>query len=261
MSTSVYFADLTSPDVEKLRQQPHPVVLLLPVGATEPHGPHAPLSTDSLISTSTCERVAQRLADDRDVHVFILPTIPYGVTTYAAAFAGVIHVSAETLRAMVADICRSLSSQGLPRIVVVNNHFEPEHLRALQQAVVTVNGEGASVVLLDVLRRHNVERLTQEFQAGESHASSYETSIVLAERPDLVDVERMRELPPVKVDMARAIVDGLDEFVAMGMDDAYCGDPARATAEEGEATLAILTDMVIDLVREVALRQGGDARD
>ncbi|MGH9262034.1 MAG: creatininase family protein, partial [Acidimicrobiales bacterium] len=50
--TSLYFADLAWPQVEELRRSDPPTALLLPVGATEPHGPHAPLSTDSLISMS-----------------------------------------------------------------------------------------------------------------------------------------------------------------------------------------------------------------
>ena len=88
--TSLCFADLAWPQVEELRRSDPPTVLLLPVGATEPHGPHAPLSTDSLISMSMCRRAASRLVDDPDVRALILPALPYGVTRYAAAFAGAV---------------------------------------------------------------------------------------------------------------------------------------------------------------------------
>ena len=99
-------------------------------------------------------------------------------------------------------------------------------------------------------------RLTEEFQAGECHAGRYETSLVLADHPELVDGDRRRSLPPVRVDMVAAIGEGRRDFVAMGMPDAYCGAPAEATAQEGEATLATLTDMLIEVVRSVA----GDGR-
>jgi creatinine amidohydrolase len=77
---TLFFADMTSPQVEELRRADPPTVLLLPVGAIEPHGPHAPLSTDSLISLSMCTRTVGRLADDPDVRALILPALPYGVT-------------------------------------------------------------------------------------------------------------------------------------------------------------------------------------
>jgi creatinine amidohydrolase len=112
------------------------------------------------------------------------------------------------------------------------------------------------VALLDVLRRRNVQRLPAEFQAGESHGGSYETSMVLAERSDLVDTAWMRVLPHVPVNMAAAIAEGRTDFVAMGMPEAYCGAPAESTTEEGVATLEILTDMLVELVRDVAKWEG-----
>jgi creatinine amidohydrolase len=248
----LYFAELSWPAVDALRRAERPVVLLLPVGATEPHGPHAPLGTDSIISASTCERAARRLATDPEVCALILPALPFGVTRYGAAFPGAVHVAEDTLRALVLDVCRSLAEQGLRRVVIVNNHFEPEHVAVLRRAAEELRAAGAAVALLDLLRRHNVARLTEEFRSGESHAGRYETSLVLADRPELVDVDRMRDLPRVRVDMAAAIAAGRTDFLAMGMDQAYCGAPAAATAAEGEETLATLTDLLVEQVRDVA---------
>ncbi|HEX6232521.1 MAG TPA: creatininase family protein [Jiangellaceae bacterium] len=252
MSGPLYFAELTSPAVHELRSEGPPTVLLLPVGATEPHGPHLPLSTDSIISAGVCERAAGRLAGNYGVRTLILPALPYGVTRYGAAFAGAVSIAEATLHALVTDICRTLAAQGFPRVVIVNNHFEPEHVAVLRRAVEELREDGAPVALLDVLRRRNAQRLTAEFQAGESHGGSYETSMVLAERSDLVDTEWMRVLPHVPVNMAAAIAEGRTDFVAMGMPDAYCGAPAESTAEEGVATLETLTDMLVELIRDVA---------
>jgi creatinine amidohydrolase len=255
MST-VLFADLTSPQVEELRRADPPTVLLLPVGATEPHGPHAPLSTDSLISLSMCTRTARRLADDSDVRALVLPALPYGVTRYAAAFAGAVHVEADTLHGLVVDVCTSLVDQGLRHIVIVNNHFEPEQVATLRRVVATLRAtRGVDVGYLDLVRRRRAERLTAEFRAGECHAGCYETSLVLADHPDLVDRVQLGKLPHVAVNMPAAIAEGRTDFVAMGMHDAYCGAPADATAEEGEATLATLTDMLVEVVRDVAMQR------
>ncbi len=184
------FADLTSPQVAELLAGPRTPVLLLPVGAVEPHGPHAPLGTDRLISAGMCARAAERLDGDPDLRVLVLPALNYGVTDMGAAFPGAISIGADTLRALVIDVCRALRDQGLRRIVVVNNHFEPAHVAALRAAV-----SEAGVAHLDLLRRANVARLTDEFRSGSCHAGQYETSLVLADRPELVDTAVMRELP------------------------------------------------------------------
>ena len=209
---------------------------LLPLGATEPHGPHAPLSTDTLISVGISRRAAERLRGEIDV--LVLPEIPYGVTRYGADFPGALSIAEETLRSLVTEVCSELE-----RVVLVNSHLEPEQVRTLR---------ALGLPLLDVTRRASAERLTDEFRAGAGHAGRYETSLVLADRPELVDQERMRTLEAKMIDMPAAIRSGKTSFVAMGMDQAYAGAPAEATAEEGEHTFEALAEMLVELIREVA---------
>jgi creatinine amidohydrolase len=246
------FADLTSPQVAELLASERVPVLLLPIGAVEPHGPHAPLATDAIISAGMCTRAAAQLEDDHEISVLTLPTLPYGVTRYAAAFPGAISVNEDTLQAIVVDVCASLVQQGFTRIVVVNNHFEPEHVATLRRAVAMVNLD--TVAYLDLVRRHNAERLTDEFRSGACHAGQYETSLVLADAPALVNAEAMSHLPAKQVNMATAMREGKADFMAMGMDRAYCGDPAAATPVEGESTFDTLTTMLVEVIREVARR-------
>jgi creatinine amidohydrolase len=223
-------AELAYPDV------PDGAVALLPLGATEPHGPHAPLGTDTLISVGICQRAASRL--DGEIHIVVLPELAYGVTRYARAFPGVVSIEEETLRRLVTEICA-----GFERAILVNSHFEPEQVKTLRET---------GLPLLDLTRRANAERLTDEFRQGSCHAGQYETSLVLADQPELVDEERMRSLEARPVAMPAAIAAGRTDFLAMGMDEAYCGSPAEATAEEGEQTYETLTEMLVELVREVA---------
>ncbi|RZQ60599.1 creatininase family protein [Amycolatopsis suaedae] len=246
------FAELTSPQVAALRDGPRTPVLLLPVGAVEPHGPHAPLGTDPLISAGMCERAAARLADDPDVHVLVLPAVPYGVTRCAAGFPGGISVSEDTLHALLTDICLALTDQGLERIVLVNNHFEPEHVATLRRVVGTVaDARGVTLGHLDLVRRRNAQRLTDEFRSGACHAGRYETSLVLADRPDLVDTALLPTLPPVPVSLPAAMAGGARDFRDLGMPDAYCGAPAEASAAEGAATFDTLTTMLVETIREM----------
>jgi creatinine amidohydrolase len=250
------FADLTSPQVAALLDGERTPVLLLPVGAIEPHGPHAPLSTDPIISVGMCERAARWLEGDQKVNVLILPPLPYGVTRYAAAFPGTVGIGEQTLHALLVDVCVSLTEQGFRWIVVVNNHFEPEHVATLRRVVGTVEERtGVTVGYLDLLRRRNAERLTEEFRSGSCHAGQYETSLVLADRPELVDAGRLPGLAPLRVNMVEAMAAGRRDFVSMGMVDAYCGAPAAATAAEGEATFETLTGLLVELIREIATQR------
>ena len=257
MTGTPYLADLTYTRLQEILDSPKVPVLLWPVGSTEPHGPHSPLSTDPIISIGIAERVARRLADDPELAVLILPTLSYAVTRYSAGFAGAIHVSEDTLWAMVVDVCASLAGQGFPHVVLVNNHFEPEHVQTLHRALDELDERGIRAGYLDLTRRERAQRLTDEFKLGECHAGRYETSLVLAQSPDLVDREAMARLPYVGVSLPEVIAAGMKEFRQIGLADAYCGAPAEATEAEGEETYEILAEMTIDVVRALAAGSGG----
>jgi creatinine amidohydrolase len=78
---------------------------------------------------------------------------------------------------------------------------------------------------------------------------------MLADRPELVDTERMRTLPRVSVNLVAAMRAGQHDFVAMGMDQAYCGAPAESTADEGLSTFDILTELLVAEIRDTAARR------
>ena len=221
---------LAYPDV------PEGAVHVLPLGAVEPHGPHAPLVTDTLISLGICHRAAKRL--EREIPVLVLPPMHYGVTRYASAFPGAVSISEGVLHSLVTELAEAVSP-----LVLVNNHFEPEQVETLRET---------GLPLLDLTRRANAERLTEEFRSGSCHAGRYETSLILADRPELVRADRMQALEELHVDMPAAIRAGRTDFVAMGTEEAFCGSPADSSAEEGRETFETLTDMLVELIREVA---------
>jgi creatinine amidohydrolase len=226
----VNYGYLAYPDI------PEDAVHVLPLGAVEPHGPHAPLVTDTLISLGICHRAAERL--EGEIPVLVLPPVHYGVTRYAGAFPGTVSIGEGTLRLLVTEIAESVGT-----FVLVNSHFEPEQVETLRST---------GLPLLDLTRRATAERLTEEFRSGSCHAGRYETSLVLADRPELVHADRLSTLEERHVDMPAAIHAGQTDFIAMGMEQAYCGAPAEATADEGRETFEALTDMLVELIREVA---------
>jgi creatinine amidohydrolase len=254
----IEFAELSYTQLEAFLQEDHVSVLLWPVGSTEPHGPHSPLSTDPIISLGMCRRAALRLADDPELRALVLPPLSFGVTRYTSSFAGAIHVEEDTLHALIADVLGSLIGQGFRHNLIVNNHFEPEHVQTLHRAIDTVlDRTGVLTGYLDLTRRHRAQALTDEFREGGSHAGRYETSLVLAERPVLVVRTLLSSLPEVPVNLADVLAAGHKDFTEVGMDRAYNGSPARASAEEGEQIFKVLTGMLIEQIRALVRGTGG----
>jgi creatinine amidohydrolase len=218
-------------------------VALLPVGATEAHGPHLPLATDVIIAEGTARRAAAAL-EAAGRAVAVAPAVVYSVTEYAGDFAGSVSLPAALAREHVRAVCAGLQRAGFRRLCLVNAHLEPAHVAALRSAV-----DDLDVALADPTERRFARTLTEEFKRGACHAGSYETSLVLAERPELVRDSR-RGLTPRPIDLAAAMRAGVTTFAEAGAGDAYFGDPAAATVEEGEAIYTRLVAMVVTVVDE-----------
>jgi creatinine amidohydrolase len=92
--------------------------------------------------------------------------------------------------------------------------------------------------------------LTEEFRRGDCHAGSYETSLVLAARPELVREDVRQQLEPVPISIADKIREGARTFHEAGGLEAYFGDPRAASREEGEATYNALAEMIVTSVVE-----------
>jgi len=213
-------------------------VALLPVGSTEAHGPHLPLSVDVVIAEEVCRRVAARLS--RDVVVF--PPVAYALTDFAAPFAGTVTLNAEVARQMLEGILKGIVSSGFTTVAAINHHLEPAHFRVVHQAAKAVQGGTARVLVPDHRRAPTGPLLGHEFMHGGSHAGRYETSLMLAAAPQLVDVAAMKALPPLEIDLPGMIKGGAKNFLECGGPDAYFGAPAEATAEEGERLFVIIAD-------------------
>src|SRR5436309_874405 len=143
---------------------------------------------------------------------------------------------------MGTDIGRqSLARHGLQVLAVANAHLDPAHVTAIEAAVAQNRREnGARIVFPDVTKRPWALRLTQEFQSGAFHAGRYESSIVMAARPELVREAIRRSLPANPRSLSLAIRSGQTSFEEAGGPRAYFGSPADAGADEGARTIEIL---------------------
>lgn len=227
-------------------------VAILPIGSTEPHGPHLPLDTDVTIALAMARRTVERLRD-ADVPGVILPPLAYGLTNYTSGFAGRVSLRSGTLWAVLEDVVTSLEQQGVTRIVFANGHLEPEHVQVLRGVVMdhAVRAQDKAQVLFpDNTRRRFAATLGDEFQSGDCHAGRYESSLVLAEDAGSVREHERARLPPVEIHLLDKMKGGVHTFRAAGAEDAYCGDPASGTAAEGRALVERLSDMMLETIRE-----------
>lgn len=225
-------------------------IVLLPIGSTEAHGPHLPLATDAILSDELARRAALALeAEGRTV--LIAPTLSYAITDYAAEFAGTISLQRETAVALVADVCLSLQRQRFNHVCLVNSHLEPAHAESLRAACDRVrSASGETVAFPDQLEKRWARTLTDEYKRGACHAGRYETSLVLAVRPELVNDTVRASLPPLPIDLAKAMRHGVRTFGEAGAGRAYFGDPAAATVGEGDAIYQLLVTMIVTTVTE-----------
>src|SRR5262245_11751454 len=236
-------------------------VAVLPAGAIEAHGPHLPLGTDIVIAEAMARAGAERLAA-RGLEVLLLPAMTLAPTPFAKAFAGTVHTPAEATTMMVTGVARSLGAHGVRVTAIANAHHDPAHVQALRAAVADATGTGISIVFPDLTRRRWAERLTDEFRSGACHAGRYEGSIVLAERPDLVQRDLMTALEANPRSLVDAIRRGDATFAAAGGPEAYFGFPADATAAEGREIIemlgTILEEAVLEAIQPGTSEDGGE---
>ncbi len=248
--TVVTLADATWMEVAAAIEAspPNRLVAILPIGAVEAHGPHLPLSTDRVIAQAMAEYGAERLAT-RGWTCLLLPPLDYTPAAFGSAFAGTVSLRPSTAAAMLVDIAASLARHGVSRLAIANAHLDPENLEAIDTARIAIHEVGAvRVAFPDITRKPWALRLTDEFKSGACHAGQYEGSIVLARRADLVREHVAKDLAPNPMSLSHAIREGKTSFVAAGGPDAYFGDPAAASAAEGDETIKVLGEILAEAV-------------
>lgn len=161
-------------------------LVLIPVGATEQHGPHLATGTDSLIITRLIEEVVKTLSIE--TNVISIPCIPFGYSHHHLQFGATVSLQPETLQNVLVDTCNSLIDAGFTRLFIVNGHGGNNEIIAIAARKIALTRDvriGASSYWimaweeLTAAGAHESNRLP-------GHAGSFETSIIKYLRPDLV---------------------------------------------------------------------------
>ena len=233
-----HWENLRMPEFSAGRAQHRTVIL--PVGSVEEHGPHLPLGTD----TFHAMEVARRAAELRPV--LVAPPFYYGLCRSTREHPGTVSISGDTLRALVAELGREFHRQGLSNLVIMSGHAGGTHMAALVEAGETLLAElpdlkVAVVNLLDLLREVVAARPELVKTKGDSHAGEVETALMLAAYPHLVEGTAPAEWPTFPKYL---LVRDKRRYWPGGV----WGDPAPATAAQGEAILQAETERLVELL-------------
>lgn len=231
-------------------------IAFVPIGSTEPHGPHLPLDVDVTIAVAQARAACRRLAA-AGIPCVIAPSINYGLTNFTEGFSGRLTIRPGTLFTLLEDVVESLGQEGAQRIVLSNAHLEPAHIEIIRALVLDFpepkpgpRFDKPHVIFPDNTRRRWAGSLGDEFASGECHAGCYESSIVMAADPESVRLAELRKLEPINLDLIKSMQAGKKSFREMGSDSAYCGDPAAATAKEGQELIERLAEMLVTCTLE-----------
>ena len=188
---TVFLGEMTNPEVEAFLKKHHTVII--PTGATEQHGPHAPLLTDVLIPQEIARRVAPTIS------ALVAPPINYALSYPHVGFTGLVHIRIPTFMALIEDLCHAFADVGFKRIVFLNGHYDNTY------AIAYACANAAEKLPRDV--KAFPVNYWDGFTPDEGaeffglknglHANLAETSAILAIAPDTVDMEKANaEFPP-----------------------------------------------------------------
>jgi creatinine amidohydrolase len=234
---------------EQLRRSPK---VIIPVGATEQHGPHAPFGTDSILSTEVSVRLARR------IDALVAPTLAYGISGDHRGYAGIPFLSPGTMTSLVQDVVVSLADGGFRELILVNGHYT--NTIVLSAAIMEIGDRlppGTIAFPFNYWDALPPDELAAYLGAEVGiHANIGETSAVMAVDESLVDLNlATREYPAFPVQPTPAMVSAYF-FSARGTlprasASGVWGDPSDSTVELGHRYLDQIEEATVRFVADV----------
>lgn len=246
---------LSSSEIERLDAER--AVAILPVGATEQHGPHLPLGVDTMINQGIIDHALRKLPEN--LEALVLPMMPVGKSDEHGDFAGTLTLGAETLTRLWTEIGVSVARSGVRKLILFNSH-------------------GGQVAIMDVvardlrLRENMLVMAYSWFAAGIPsglfsedeikfgiHAGAIETSMMLYLHPDLVAMVKAENFVPMMADLEK---EGYRRLTPVGtgrmgwkardlQSSGACGNAAAADAEKGRLLVEHAATALVELLIEM----------
>ena len=253
-------ATLTEMSGQEVREAlKHTRAILMPLGATEDHGPHLPLGTDSMEAREICRRTAVRL-EELNCPVVVGPVIPFGTSSFHMAFPGTVSIRSGTLTRLLFEVCMSLYEGGFRDFILIHGHDgNLPSMMVSAQEIVDAREDTRAVVLNWLAPLSDVYHTVQTSTEGEGHGGEGETARLLVTHPELVHPEhgrahyvpreQMRKIQgPDHVKTGGAIFYGTRSYkdhTPYG----HIGDPTIATEETGERGYNVIVDWLTATIK------------
>ncbi len=234
------------------------ITVLLVAGSVEQHGPHLPTITDSLVGKYLAQQAALKLGN-----ALVSPVMLVGLAEHHLGFPGTVSLNFSDFISVLTDYCTSLADAGFKNIVLISSHggntdtmiaYAPRIAKMLLNKADIYMATGANGP--DDARRRQALAEKYHVTLGKAgvHSGWMETSMVLAVRPDLVDMSKAEEgldneafYSPqnAKRNQLKGFAVGVKPYSANGI----LGDPRGASAEAGKEILEMNIDELVATVR------------
>jgi creatinine amidohydrolase len=236
--TEIEWARLKAGDVARLASRN--AIVIVPIGATEQHGPHLPVQVDFRLATEVALRAAQIMSKSHPA--LVTPTIPFGMSEHHMSLNGTITLDYPTMAAVLDCTCRSVLRSGFKRIFILNGHGG--------------NTDGITTFITEFTAKNRVPlaggtywniaageiAAILERQTALLHACEAETSMMMALVPELIDADA---LPQIRGDLVPGLsaIPGVNAGVYRWRQlssrslNGVIGEAGAASAEKGRRLL------------------------
>lgn len=242
------FHEMTFPELRQVSRAG--ALVLAPIAAVEQHSRHLAVLTDAVLATGVAEGVEKRLPDA----VVLLPTLWFGASHHHLRFGATLSASVDVHIDMLCDLLTPLLEDGWQRILILNGHGG--NIDTMQTALRRLQPRYRDRILSAAsywdLAAPELAALAEGPRKAMGHACEFETSMMLALRPDLVRRDQILDDPPRDDAALRGLY--LAEDMKQRTDHGAVGYPELATAEKGRAFLAAAVERTVEVVQALLKR-------
>lgn len=221
---------------KKLQEVKH---VYIPIGATEAHSAHLPLSTDNNILEKYVELISEK------THGLVLPLIPYGQTWSLQYAPGSIHIDEDILVDFLFSIVKSLENQNVKMAIFVTTHFgNSSALKRLARKAYEIFK--IKILYFSYPGLSEIKAIFDHLALDGNylHAEEIETSLMLHINPELVNMNLVRtgqlSLPKDASYTPKRWTEFMDEYIL--------GDASLSTADKGEKAIKVLVEKAVEII-------------
>ena len=240
--------EMTSPMIDALDRK---IPVIIPVAATEQHGPHLPIATDRMIGWHFAHTLHTKIPKE----VLVLPSVAIGCSQHHMDFAGTLTVSHDSFSSYVEEVIESVLSHDFENIIILNSHGGNQ---GIGQVILERIGEDASQIVFITWWKLAIEallKITETSMGGVGHAGEFETSLMMHIAPHLVQEKLIEKgqnqatYPWAELDMLRGAKAGLYRSMYDMTTNGVFGDPTAATARKGEQ----ISNLIVQNLKQIVL--------